>query len=291
MKRLFLAVLGSVALLWVCNASGQDGKLQLPHTVTAGSAFSIATSGSGKATLYIVGPSQALGRTVEMGQPIAIAAGELYNAGHYVVALQNGSSTETEELDVTPSPQPGTLGFLAKPSRLPVSMRNGISGAIYVFDAYRNLILTPLPASLELSVPSGSSQSRTVTTRNGLAWATLDSSGREGAAKFTARVGSASSTRVIQQVPGDPCRITITARPVANRLEVETAPVRDCSGNAIPDGTIVTFTERFNDTQSTVDVPLKEGVAKVSMPANPGAKISAASGVVAGNEIRWEGGR
>lgn len=265
--------------------------MQLPRTVNAGSPFTISTSGSGHAMLYIIGPAQALGRDVEMGQSIAIAPGELHNAGHYLAVLVNGSSAQTEELDVVAAAQPGSLGFLAKPSRLPVGMRKGISGAVYVFDAYRNLILNPLPASLELSIPSGTAQSRAVTTRNGLAWAEMDSGGREGPAKFIAKVGAVSSARVIQQVPGDPCRITITARQVASRLEVETAPVRDCSGNAIPDGTIVTFTERFNDTQSTVDVPLKEGVAKVSMPANPGAKISAASGVVAGNEIRWEGGR
>jgi hypothetical protein len=43
--------------------------------------------------------------------------------------------------------------------------------------------------------------------------------------------------------------------------------------------------------QSTVDVPLKQDVAKVDMPAYNGATISVASGVVAGNEIRWQGGR
>jgi len=90
---------------------------------------------------------------------------------------------------------------------------------------------------------------------------------------------------------GDPCAITISAQPENGKLLVQTAPVHDCSGNAIPDGTIVTFTESYNDLQSTVDVPLKQGVARVTMPAYKGSKISAASGVVAGNEIIWGGGR
>jgi hypothetical protein len=68
---------------------------------------------------------------------------------------------------------------------------------------------------------------------------------------------------------------------------VQTDPVRDCSGNVVPDGTIVTFTETYNGGESTVDAPLKQGVARAEMPAYNGAKISVATGVVLGNEIRW----
>jgi len=265
--------------------------MTLPRSVTAGSSFSIPTSGNGKAVLYIVGPGQALRRAVQLGGAASIAAGDLSSAGHYLAILTGESSSDTGEFDVTPVDSPESLGFLAKPSRLPVGLRNGISGTVYVFDAYHNLITKPLPASFELSVPSGTVQARTVTTRNGLAWTAMDSAPKEATAKFVARVGGASSARVIQEVPGDPCSISISAHPNGGRLAVETAPVRDCSGNAITDGTIVTFTENFNNTQSTVDVPLKKGIASVDMPANKGARISVASGVVAGNEIRWDGGR
>ena len=41
-----------------------------------------------------------------------------------------------------------TLVFLAKPSRLPVGLHDGITGAVYVFDAYKNLIVTPLAGLL-----------------------------------------------------------------------------------------------------------------------------------------------
>ncbi len=271
-------------------ALAQTGGLSLPPTITAGTSFSVPTSGSGKAVLYIVGLGQALRKDVDLGESASFAAGDLYNAGHYLVILAGQTSTDTGEFDVVPARQPETLGFLAKPSRLPVGLRNGISGTIYVFDAYHNLITTPMPASFQLSVPSGTVQARTLTTRNGLAWAEMDSAPKEGSAKLVARAGSASSTRVIEEVPGDPCGITISARPSNGKLDVQTAPVRDCSGNAITDGTIVTFTETFNGKQSTVDVPLKQGIAKVQMPANKGATISVASGVVAGNEIRWQGG-
>jgi len=277
--------------LAVTALSALAQEFQLPRTVAAGSAFSIPTAGNGNAVLYLVGPAQALRREVRLGDPVSVAAGELTGAGHYLAALVDGGGTQTREFDVQPASQPGSLGFLAKPSRLPVNIHNGISGAVYVFDPYHNLITSPMPASLELSAAGGASQARTVTTRNGLAWITLDSSAKESAAKFTARVGNVFSTRVINQVPGDPCSISISAKPNGSRLEVQTAPVRDCNGNAIPDGTVVTFIETSGNSQSTVDAPLKQGIASVTMPAIKGARISVASGVVAGNEIRWDGAR
>ena len=110
----------------------------------------------------------------------------------------------------------------------------------------------------------------------------MNSAAKEGMRKFLARVDGVSSTRVIEEVPGDPCGLTMSAQPDGQKVELQTAPVRDCSGNAVPDGTIVTFTETYDGTQSTVDVPLKQGIARVEMPAYNGARISVASGVVAG---------
>jgi hypothetical protein len=124
-------------------------------------------------------------------------------------------------------------------------------------------------------------------TRNGVAWTKMDSATKEGAAQFVARAGTVSDRRVIQQVPGDPCVLRMSAKPAGQQLELETEPVRDCSGNAVPDGTIVTFTETYNGRQATVDVPLKRGIARTEMPAYNGAAISVATGVVMGNEIRW----
>ena len=278
-----------IVLATVRVIAAQSANMTLPESVAAGSAFSVATSGSGKAVLYIVGPGQALRRDVLKGEPASFPTGALYSAGHYVAILAGEATIDTGEFDVVAAPRAEALGFLAKPSRLPVGTHNGISGTIYVFDAYHNLITTPMQASLQLSNASGIVQTRTATTQNGLAWAEMDSAAREGTVKFVARVGDVLSTRIIDQVPGDPCSIMITAHPEGAKLLVQTAPVHDCSGNAIPDGTIVTFTETYNDMQSTVDVPLKQGVAHVAMPAYKGSKISAASGVVAGNEIRWDG--
>jgi hypothetical protein len=271
----------------ITPAYAQAMHMTLPKRAEAGKPFVIQTTGTGRAVIYIVGFGQAMRQEVQLGEAMSVAAGVLHNAGHYEAVLAAGSSSETEAFDVVPASQVANVSFLAKPSRLPVGLPNGISGAVYVFDAYQNLILTPTPVSFQLSGGSGVSQTRTVATRNGYAWTQMDSSSKEGAARFVARVGDISSTRIIQEVPGDPCGLRVSARPSGQKIELQTDPLKDCTGNAVPDGTIVTFTEAYGGTQTTVDVPLKRGIAQTELPAYNGAKISAAAGVVMGNEIRW----
>jgi hypothetical protein len=286
MKSKCTFLLGGLILAAVPLALAQTGGLRLPKTVEAGSAFSIQSSGSGTAFLYIVGPGQVLRRDVQLGETTFFAPGDLHNAGRYLAVLVGGSSTENGAFDVTAAHQPMVLSFLAKPSRLPVDLHDGISGVVYAFDAFQNLVLVPTQVSFQLTSVTGAEQMRTALTRNGVAWTKMNSAAQEGVAKFVARVGDATSTRVIQQVPGNPCHLRMSARPSGQRLAVETEPVRDCNGNALPDGTIVTFTETYSEGESTVDVPLKRGVARTDMPAYSGAKVSVATGVFIGNEIR-----
>ena len=285
MKSKCTFLLGGLILAAVPLALAQTGGLRLPKTVEAGSAFSIQSSGSGTAFLYIVGPGQVLRRDVQLGETTFFAPGDLHNAGRYLAVLVGGSSTENGAFDVTAAHQPMVLSFLAKPSRLPVDLHDGISGVVYAFDAFQNLVLVPAQVSFQLTSVTGAEQMRTALTRNGVAWTKMNSAAQEGVAKFVARVGDATSTRVIQQVPGNPCHLRMSARPSGQRLAVETDPVRDCNGNALPDGTIVTFTETYSEGESTVDVPLKRGVARTDMPAYSGAKVSVATGVFIGNEI------
>lgn len=269
-------------------ASAQSGDLNVPKNIQAGTPFSIDCPGSGNGTLYIVGPGQAIKRDIQLGQTIWFPAGSLYNAGHYTVVVSSESSSRTGSLDVVPASKPSELTFIAKPSRLPVAQRDAITGTAYVFDSYKNLITQPLQVAFQLSNPSAPTQTRTVQTKHGAAWTEMDSSSREGKATFVAQIGDVSSTRVVGQVPGDPCSLRISARPSGDRIAVITDPVRDCSGNPVSDGTIVTFTELYDGVKSSVDVPLKKDVASISMPAHRGATISVASGVVLGNQIRWE---
>jgi hypothetical protein len=291
-RRSAIPFLGIALALFILAAPpvfAQDGGLTVPSSVAAGSAFSIQTSGSGKGSLFIVGPGQVIKLDVQLGDAASIAAGSLHNAGQYLVILTGNGPSETQTLTVTPAAKPADLTFLARPSRLPVGLHDGITGAVYVFDAYGNLITAPVPVNFELSSPAGAAQTRTVITHDGAAWTEMDSTAHQGNDKFVAHVGDVASTRIVGQVPGDPCGLQMTASPDGQKdVKLATAPVRDCSGNAVPDGTIVTFTEAYGNSQSTVDVPVKRGIAEVEMPAHPGAVITVASGVVMGNQIRWE---
>ena len=87
-------LLAGMALAVTQLACAQGGSMSLPKTVEAGSAFSIQCSGSGKAVLYIVGLGQVLRREVQPGQNISFPAGSLYNAGHYLAILVEGSSKD-----------------------------------------------------------------------------------------------------------------------------------------------------------------------------------------------------
>jgi hypothetical protein len=285
MRSRFPMLLGGLTLATLQIALAQGRSFSAPRSIQAGDAFTIQTSGSGKGALFIVGPGQVLKRDIQVGDAASFAAGSLYNAGRYTVVLRMESSTESDSFDVLPASKPAELSFLAKPSRLPVGLHDGITGAVYVFDAYRNLIVAPTPVSFELSPPSGTAQKRTVETRDGAAWTSMNSTAQQGSNKFMARVADVSSTRVVAQVPGDPCGLKMSARQSGQQLQLATDPVRDCNGNAVPDGTIVTFTENYRGGQSTVDVPLKRGIAEVEMPVHDGATISVASGVVMGNQI------
>jgi hypothetical protein len=281
-------LIGALLLVATPAAIAQAGDLTVPRTVTAGSAFSLECNGNGDATLYIVGQGLVIKRALHLDGTERISLEAITAAGHYIAILVQPSSTENSAFDVVPAAAPAQLSFFARPSRLPVDLHHGISGAVYVFDAYGNLIVAPQPVSFALSTPSGATQTDVVTSRDGAAWTLMDSTGRQGKDTFVAHTGAVSSKRVVTQVPGDPCSLKMTAEPAGGQLQLKTDPVRDCSGNAVPDGTVVTFTEAYQGSMSTADVPLKQDFAEVKMPMHSGATLSVASGVMLGNQIHWE---
>lgn len=285
-NRLWLA-LAAYAMSGLLLASAQDVSITPPKAVQAGSDFSISTSGNGSGTLYIVGLGGALKKTVQLGNSVSFPSGSLVQAGHYVAILTSSSGTQTAAFDVVPGDKPAKISFLAEPSRLPVDLHDGVAGAVYVFDSNGNLIDTPTPVSFKLSAPAGSPQVHSLKTSYGAAWTKMDTTAREGVDSFVVQSGDVSVTRSVYQVAGDPCQLTMNVHPAGQSLQLETAPVRDCSGNSVPDGTIVTFSETYDGGLSTADVPLKHGIAKVNLPAHPGGVLSVASGVVLGNQIRW----
>jgi len=285
-KLFFLAALLAASALPI--AAAQDAGLTIPGAIQAGDALVVSSTGGGNGTLYVVGPNQVLSRHVQPGEAAQIPAGVLVHAGHYLAILSTVSGTLSASFDVMPSDKPAKVSFLAEPSRLPVALHEGVAGAVYVLDRFGNLIVKPIPVSFQLTTPTGPAQTNQVVTRNGAAWTKMSTTAHEGHDSFVVRVGDISAARLVHQVAGDPCGLSMSVHPSGQRLQLETAPVRDCSGNPVPDGTIVTFSETYNGSLSTADVPIKQGIAKVELPAHPGGVLTVASGVVLGNQIRWE---
>ncbi len=276
-----LLVLAALTLL----ETAQAAELHVPATVTAGSGLTFSSSGSGSATMYLFGPGSAVKRQVELGQQIQLSADDLQNAGRYTVVIGDDSAV----FFVTAAPV-NSIAFLARPSRVPAATANVITGTAFLFDKYQNLVLQPEPVKFELE-EDGQTTTRSETSKGGVAFTKLDSSRKAGPAQFVATSGSASVRRVVQQVASDPCNIRMSAQPNKNGVLVRTDPIRDCSGNPVPDGTIVTFTATDSQGKSTVDARIKRGIAEAQLPVSNGATISVASGVVVGNEIQWRGGQ
>ncbi len=266
----------------------EAAELRVPPTVPAGTEFSIATSGSGKATFYLVGPSFSVKREVRLGDEIHIRPEEIRSAGRYL-ALVRGSGNDSSASFYVVATNAADLSFLAHPSRVPVARGSGILGVVFVFDKYKNLVRQPETVDFRLAVKDAPAVSQSVQSRDGVAWTRMNSSRKAGNAQFVASLQGANEKRVIQQVASDPCNLRLKAQRSPKGIEVETDPVRDCTGNPVSDGTVVTFTAADSSGTSTVDAPIKKGVARATLKAAGPATISVASGVVMGNEVRVGG--
>jgi len=258
--------------------------LKAPKQATAGEGITITASDGGELLLY--GPGGASKRKVSAGE-VQIPGEEVRAAGHYI-AVMGDSSADFYVVAAKPS----TLNFLARPSRVPVSRPDAISGVAFVFDDFQNLVQKPAAVKFDLSVKNSAAAIRSVETKNGIAWTRMPSATKEGAAQFVASVpGGTPVRRVVQQVATDACDLHMKAQKTEKAIVVETDPIKDCSGNAVPDGTIVTFTEVTDKGRSTVDARVKRGTAKAELPLAASGTISVASGVVTGNELHIGGGQ
>jgi hypothetical protein len=285
-KVIYIALV--IGLCWFAEDCARAAELRVPQNAVAGQPLSIGTSGSG--TLYLIGPGQVIKKEFKSGS-VELKGEELRSAGRWI-AVVRGDGNQSQIFWVKPG-KPGKLNFLARPSRVPVARPNVISGVTFVFDQYQNLILDPTPVKFNLSV-GGAGSTKTVTSREGVAWINSASAPKAGAAQFVASVDDTSVARVVQQVAADPCersfRMHVAGHTGQNTI-VETEPIRDCSGNPVPDGTIVTFIQTDKTGKSTVDARIKKGTARAELPKSDNATITVAAGVVLGNELHVGGGQ
>jgi hypothetical protein len=287
--RKVLPFMFAIAVSWLC-VHAHAAEPRLPERSVAGESITIGTTGEGEGVLYLIGPAQVIKRSVRLGQDVQIKGEELRSAGRWIAIIRSGSNSQSQAFWVSPA-KPESLNFLARPSRVPVARPGVISGMAFVFDAYQNFVVQPTPVIFSLSV-DGSGPTQKVTSRNGVAWINSSSARKAGAAQFVASLGDTSVRRVVQQVASDPCNLRMhVAQRNRNGVVVETDPVRDCTGNSVPDGTIVTFTQTDSAGRSTVDARIRKSVARATLPASDNANITVAAGVVLGNELHVGAGK
>lgn len=263
--------------------------LRPPANIVAGDTFSIAATGHPDATFYLFGPGASIKQAIPRGNEIEVKAGDVRVAGRYVAVLC-GDTCRSTAFYVAPA-APASLSFLVHPSRTPVGQKDAISGVAFPFDKFHNLVLAPVTISFRVTAGDTPLMASAVPTRQGVSWFRASAGNRAGTGVVVASVNDVSARRVVRLVAADPCNLRIKAQTVKTGVLVETEPVRDCGGNPVPDGTIVTFTEASPNGKSTVDAPIKQGVARARMTGSVPAVISVASGVVLGNEIRIGGGQ
>ena len=268
-------------LALVGTASAQD--MRVPAAVVAGTPATIATTGSGNATFYLVGPGISRKSDVVLGSEISVSFADLRNAGHYVAVLCSAECRSASFF--VQAAKPARLAFLVHPSRVAVAQADALSGVALPFDRYRNLVLGPVAINFQLSAGNTSLLSRPARTVDGVAWFRTASGKAAGIVQATATLDDLSARRAIQQVASDPCNLRISGQRTPAGVLVQTEPVRDCTGNPVTDGTIVTFTATGAKGKTTVDAPVKQGVARAQIKSSGALMISAASGVVMGNEV------
>ncbi len=269
------------------QASGAQNSIRVPASAIAGEQASISTEATGKATFYLVGPGISRKSEIELGSEVVLQEAELRSAGAYQ-AIVCSETCATATFFVNPA-KAASLTFLVHPSRVPVSQGDAVSGVALPFDQYHNLVLAPETVNFQLNAGNISLLSRAVRTQEGVAWFRTTSGKSAGALQVNATLDDLSARRVVQQVASDPCNLRIDGHRTSTGILVETAPVHDCAGNPVPDGTIVSFTSSGASGKSTVDAPIKQGIARAQIAESGDTVISVASGVVMGNELRVGG--
>ena len=300
--RQFMVICAVACLAGVLCLAASAQDFRAPDSVIAGDEASLSTSGRGKATFYLLGPGVSRKSDVNLGEEIHLTTLELRNAGGYVAILCSDSCKSVRFY--VSAAKPASLAFLVHPSRVPVSQGDAVSGVALPFDRFHNLVQTPVTINFQLMAGNVPVASRSARTQDGVAWFRTASGRSAGNLQVIATAdrllgdhllgdhlpgGDLSARRAVQQVASDPCNLRIQAQRTAAGIVVETEPVHDCAGNVVPDGTIVTFTAAQAHGRSTVDAPIKQGVARAQMAASGPTVVSAASGVVLGNELRIEG--
>src|SRR5881227_2557492 len=96
-------------LVYVLGAVGFAAYMRLPDKAVAGQGVAIGTSGSGEATLYVVGPGTAIKRQIKLGDDVQLKGEELRNSGYYQIAIKGGADVSKSCTSHPPQPRRSTF--------------------------------------------------------------------------------------------------------------------------------------------------------------------------------------
>jgi parallel beta-helix repeat protein len=159
--------------------------------------------------------------------------------GVATVTATAGSLSATALVTFTPG-APFTVTLVAVPDTVLVGNASALTAT--VTDQYGNPVADGVTVSFTASL--GNLVPATATTVGGVATATLSST-VSGVAMVTATVGNLSATIPVTFIPGAPFTLTLTAVPDTLSVDASstlTATATDQYGNAVADGTTISFT-------------------------------------------------
>src|ERR1700722_4474828 len=148
-KFLGVNVFGAVLTVASLALGGSAQEIRVPSSAVAGDEITLPTTGSGKATFYLVGPGISRKSDVNLGEEVRVTGQDLRNAGNYLAILCS-STCQSSSFYVNVA-SPNSLAFLVHPSRVPVGRSGAVSGVAFPFDKYHNLILTPQTIDFRLT--------------------------------------------------------------------------------------------------------------------------------------------
>ena len=269
----------------ICVMCGRSCKSQARCRRASGA--TLQAPGSGSTTLYLFGPGGASKRTVQRGS-IELSGDELKVAGRYT-AIVDGSSASffVTAAPLERSPSSPILRACLPPPAARCWVRPFSS------TAFRILCSRQLRSAFGWPWRDvGRRAQRDRQEWSGLGAVEFRTPQRPGAVHRFLRRGSMRGVWCsrLRPIPVRHSHERLACSPTAT-FWWRPRPFKDCSGNAVPDGTIVTFTSADAAGRSTVDARIKRGFARAELPRSSSATLSVAAGVVLGNEIHWGGGQ
>ena len=193
--------------------------------------------------------------TTSSGVATALLTG-ITTPGHAVVtASEECGAVVTAVIAFVPGP-PAALTITAQHTLLPADGESSTVVTVTVRDAYGNPVDDGTPVVFQTTL--GSMAPLTTTTDNGLVTATLTATTTAGTARVSAVCDGRIAQVDVQFEPGPPAHLTLTANPTALTADgvstsTLTVQVTDAYGNAVDDGTPITFTTnagRFTSLQA-----------------------------------------